>query len=55
MRDHPLMQNAASLVGKKIPWLEGLKFIGRNSLHFLPALAPVAIAAVGKAFNNEEE
>lgn len=52
LKDHPLMREAAGLVGKKTPWLEGLKFIGRNSLHFLPALAPVAVAAISSYMNS---
>ena len=53
--NHPLLSKASDLIGKKTPWLEGLKFIGRNSLHFIPALAPVAVSAISNYMNKVNE
>lgn len=55
LKDSPLLRESANLIGKKKPWLEGLKFIGQNALRFVPALAPVVATAISSHINKSRK
>ncbi len=50
-----LLKKSAPLIGKKKPWLEGLKFLGGNALTLLPAFAPAIGAMVGNWITKDSE
>jgi len=55
LKDSPLLRESAMLIGKKKPWLEGLKFLGQNALRFVPAFAPVIATAISSAINKSRK
>ena len=55
LKDSPLLRESAALIGKKKPWLEGLKFLGQNALRFVPAFAPVIATAISSSINKSRK
>lgn len=50
-----LLKKSAPLIGKKKPWLEGLKFLGSSALTLLPNFAPAIGAMVGNWITKDSE